>query len=59
MMLLFPLFLFPRATSQMDTLARPFGDCREGQKPRRSRRCKFVAPLLAAFFSGDDPVRGC
>ena len=25
--------LFPRATSQADELARPFGDCREGQIP--------------------------
>ena len=30
--------LFPRATSQTDTLARPFGDCREGQKPRGKQR---------------------
>lgn len=26
--------LFPLATSQTDTLARPFGGCREGQNPR-------------------------
>ena len=28
------LHLFPRATSQADMLACPFGDCREGQIPR-------------------------
>ncbi len=28
--------LFPRATSQADMLACPFGDCREGQIPRSS-----------------------
>ena len=27
-------FLFPRATSQADMPACPFGDCREGQIPR-------------------------
>ena len=31
-------FLFPRATSQADMLACPFGDCREGQKPRNLLR---------------------
>ena len=29
-------YLFPRATSQADMLACPFGDCREGQIPRSS-----------------------
>ncbi len=28
--------LFPRATSQADMFACPFGDCREGQIPRSS-----------------------
>ena len=44
----FWLFLFPRATSQADMLACPFGDCREGQIPRHLGRCKIDAPLLAA-----------
>ena len=35
--------LFPRATSQMEMLAFPFGDCREGQIPRSLLRCKFDA----------------
>ncbi len=30
--------LFPRATSQADMLACPFGDCRESQKPCRLLR---------------------
>ena len=34
MRLLPVLFLFPRATSQADMLACPFGDCCEGQTPR-------------------------
>ena len=29
--------LFPRATSQADMLACPFGDCRESQMPRHLR----------------------
>ena len=34
--LVLPPYLFPRATSQADMLACPFGDCREGQIPRSS-----------------------
>ena len=43
-----PIFLFPRATSQVAMLAWIFGDCREGQIPRCLQRCKFDTPLLAA-----------
>ena len=35
--------LFPRATSQADMLACPFGDCREGLIPRCLHRCFWSA----------------
>ena len=43
----------------MSTLARPFGDCREGQKPRCPLHRKFDVPLFAAGFltpTGNEPV---
>ena len=42
--------LFPRATSQVAMLAWIFGDCREGQIPRCSARCKFNALLLVTEY---------
>ena len=40
----FFIFLFPRATSQADMLACPFGNCREGLIPRCLHHCQFDAP---------------
>ena len=55
--LVFYLYLFPRATSQADMLACPFGDCREGQIPRSLGRYKIDAPLLAAGFLTRDSIK--